>query len=193
MVFAYFNTCFLDIALEEWHSVTPHEDNQTVENFKFFLLEWFNAFWPNNTFLTQKEWMTNTTKNLYTLKVKDFGNISKTLNCFLTFMPHDHDNDTAFSDTDLKALLFKSMPLTWHNAYLLKGSHISDDFCQMQSYFVQFKRITDNQTSIKHSLLLRDQTRKSNINTFILTMDEVVISFFLSDWSKQYWPNSVEE
>ena len=149
MVFAYFNTCLLDNALEEWHSVTPHEDNQTVENFKFFLLEWFNAFLPNNTFLTQKEWMTNTTKNLYTLKVKDFGNISKTLNCFLTFMPNDHDNDTAFSDTDLKALLFKSMPLTWHNAYLLKCSHISDDFWKMQSYFVQFKSITDNQTSIK--------------------------------------------
>jgi hypothetical protein len=53
------------------------------------------------------------------------------------------------TDTDLKALLFKSMPLSWQNAYLLKGTCISDDFQQMLSYFIQFQSITDNQRGLK--------------------------------------------
>ena len=55
----------------------------------------------------------------------------------------------AFTDTDLEALLFKSMLLSWQNAYLLKGTRVSDDFWQMLSYFVQFQSITDNQTELK--------------------------------------------
>ena len=54
-----------------------------------------------------------------------------------------------FTDTDLKALLFKLMPLSWQNAYLLKGTCVSDDFQQMLSYFIQFQSITDNQTGLK--------------------------------------------
>ena len=64
-------------------------------------------------------------------------------------MPHDDDKDTVFTVSDLKALLLKLMPLSWQNAYLLKGTCISDDFRQMLSYFVQFQSITDNQTSTK--------------------------------------------
>ena len=30
MMFLYFNKCLMDNALEEWHSVTPHEDDQTT-------------------------------------------------------------------------------------------------------------------------------------------------------------------
>jgi hypothetical protein len=33
----------LDNAFEEWRSVTPHEDDQTVKNFKFSMEEWLNA------------------------------------------------------------------------------------------------------------------------------------------------------
>ena len=50
------------------------------------------------------------------MNVKDFGNRLKTLNCFLTLMPHDIENDAEFTDTDLKEGLFKSMPLSWQNA-----------------------------------------------------------------------------
>ena len=37
MMYSYFNKCLLDNALEEWRSVTPHEDDQTVKHFKFSL------------------------------------------------------------------------------------------------------------------------------------------------------------
>ena len=112
----------LDNALDEWHSVTPHEDDQMVKNFKFSLKEWFIALLPDNAFLTQKEWMANTMKKLYTMKVKDFGNRLKTLNCYLTLMPYNDKKDTLFTDTDFKALLLKSMTSSWQNAYLLKGT-----------------------------------------------------------------------
>ena len=62
MMYSYFNKCLLDNALEEWHLVMPHEDDQTVENFMFSLEEWFNALLPDNAFLSQKEWMMNTMK-----------------------------------------------------------------------------------------------------------------------------------
>jgi hypothetical protein len=55
MMFSYFYKCLLDNALEELHSVTPHEDDQTVKNFKFSWEECFNALLPDNAFLAQKE------------------------------------------------------------------------------------------------------------------------------------------
>jgi hypothetical protein len=112
MMFSYFDKYLLDTTLEEWCSVMPHEDDQTVKNFKFSCEEWFNALLPNNTFLAQMEWVTNTMKKPYIMKVKDIGNRLKTLNCFLSLMPHDDEKDTAFNDNDLKALLLKSMPLS---------------------------------------------------------------------------------
>jgi hypothetical protein len=149
MMYSYFDKCLLDNALEEWRSVTPHEDDQTVENFKFSLKEWFIALLPDNAFLTQKEWMANTTKKPYTMKVKDFGNRLKTLNRYLTLMPHNDKKYTVFTDTDLKALLLKSMPSSWQNACLLKGTQTTDDFRQMLSYFVQLQSITDSQMVAK--------------------------------------------
>ena len=79
----------------------------------------------------------------YTMKVKDFGNRLKTLSCLLHLMPHYHDEDSNISELDLKALLLKSMPLSWQHAYALKGTHTSDDYCHMLSYFVQYQLITD--------------------------------------------------
>ena len=149
MMFSYFDKCLMDNALEEWHLVTPHEDDQTSENFKFLLEEWFNALLLDNAFLAQKEWMTNSMKKPYIMKVKDFGNRLKTLSRFLTLMPHDEEKDTVFIDTDLKALLLKSVPVTWQNAYLLKGTRLTDNLCQMLAYFVQFQSITDTQGSSK--------------------------------------------
>ena len=52
MMYSYFDKCLVDNALEEWCSVMPHEDDQTVENFKFSLEEWFITLLPNNAFLT---------------------------------------------------------------------------------------------------------------------------------------------
>ena len=145
MMFSYFNKCLTDNALEEWRAVTPHEDNQTAENFKYSIKEWFNTLLPDNAFLTQKEWMTNTMKKPYIMKVKDFGNQLKTLNHFLTLMPHDDNKDTVFTDMDLKALLLKSVPTAWQNAYLLKCTRNTDNFQQMLSYFIQFQNITNVQ------------------------------------------------
>ena len=99
----------------------PHEDDQTIKNFKFSLEKWFIALLPDNAFLTQKEWMTNSMKKPFTMKVKDFANRSKTLNRYLTLMQNDDKIDTVFTDTDFRALLLKSMPSSWQNAYLLKG------------------------------------------------------------------------
>ena len=90
------------------------------------------------------------------MKVKDFGNRLKTLNRFLVLMPHDKDKDTIFSDSDFKALLFKSMPISWQNAYLLKGTQVTDDFRQMLAYFVQFQGITDTQTMSKSFLTTQE-------------------------------------
>ena len=122
MMYSYFNKCLMDNALEEWQAVTPHEEDHTEENFKYSLEEWFSTLLPDNAFLTQKEWMTNSMKKPFGMKVKDFGNRLKTLNRFLTLMPHDEDKDTIFSNSDLKALLLKSMPISWQNAYILKGT-----------------------------------------------------------------------
>ena len=103
MMYSYFNKCLLDNALEEWRAVTPHKEDQMEENFKYSLEEWFSTLLPDNAFLTQKEWMMNSMKKHFGMKVKDFGNRLKTLNQFLALMPHDEDKDTIFSDSDLKA------------------------------------------------------------------------------------------
>ena len=70
----------MDNALEEWRAVTPHEEDHTEENFKYSLEEWFSTLLPDNAFLTQKEWMTNSMKKPFSMQVKDFGNRLKTLN-----------------------------------------------------------------------------------------------------------------
>ena len=161
MMYLYFNKCLMDNALEEWHLVNPHKDDQTVKNFKFTIGEWLITLLPDNTFLAQKEWMTNTMRKPYIMKVKDFGNRLKTLSDFLTLMPHDEEKDTVFTDTDLKARLWKSVPITWQNAYLLKGTRSTDNFCQMLAYFVQFQSITDAQGSSKpYAISLSVNTRK---------------------------------
>jgi hypothetical protein len=54
-------------------------------------------------------------------------------------MLYDDDKDAVFTDTDLKALLLKSMPLSWQNAYLLKGTCISDDFWQCSLTLYSFR------------------------------------------------------
>ena len=84
----------------------------------------------------------------YSMKVTDFGNLIKALNCFLALMPHDNQ-DSVFTDTDLKALLLKSIPLSWQNTYLLKSTRASDNFCQMLSYFVQSQSIGERQVASK--------------------------------------------
>jgi hypothetical protein len=107
IMFSYFDKCLLDNALHEWRLVTPHEDNQTVENFKYSLEEWFTALLPDDAFLAQKEWMGNVMKKSYTIKVKDFGNRLKMLNRFLTLMPHDDKKRYCVYGYRLKSITFK--------------------------------------------------------------------------------------
>ena len=146
IMFLYFNKCLLDYSLGEWQSVTPHEDDQTVENFRYVLKKWFSALLPNNTFLIQKVWMTNTMKKSFIMRVKDRGDMLKTLNWFLMQMLYDEDKDMIFTNMNLKALLLKSMPSTWQISYLLKGNTSLNIFWQMLAYLLQFQSITDAHT-----------------------------------------------
>ena len=145
MMYSYFNKSLTDKALEEWSWVTPNNNDQMVENFKYFLEEWFITLLPNNTFVTQKEWMTNTMKAPYIMKVEDFSNRLKTLNHFLTLRPYDDKKDTVFTDTDLMVFLLKLLPSTWQNASVLKRTRNTDNFWQILSYFIQYQNITDTQ------------------------------------------------
>ena len=43
MMFLYFDVCILHNALEELCLAMPHDDDQTVRNFKVFLKEWFTT------------------------------------------------------------------------------------------------------------------------------------------------------
>jgi hypothetical protein len=75
--------------------------------------------------------MTNMIQKPYTMNVKDFENCLKTLNCLLYLMPHNHEEDSSFSESDLKTLLLKSILISWEHAYALKGTCTSDDYCHM--------------------------------------------------------------
>jgi hypothetical protein len=93
LMYSYFDKCLTDNSLEEWYSVTPHPDDQTIENFQYSQGEWLTSLLPDNLFVSQKEWMTNVMHKPYSMKVKDFGIRIKTLNCFLALMPHkDQDS-----------------------------------------------------------------------------------------------------
>ena len=87
----------------------------------------------------------NTIQTPYIMEVKEFSNRLKTLNHFLTLMPHDEEKDTVFTDTDLKVFLLKLLPSTWQNASVLKGTRNTDNFWQILSYFIQYQNITDTQ------------------------------------------------
>ena len=137
LMFSYFDKCLAGNAPEEWHSVMPHSDDQTAENFDFSIEEWLTSLLPDNTFVSQKEWMTNMMQKPYTMTVKDFGNCLKTLNNLSHLMPHDYEEDSSFSELDLKAFFLKSMPISWQHAYALKGTCTSDDYHYILSYIVQ--------------------------------------------------------
>ena len=110
-----------------------HSDNQTAENIDFSFEEWLTSLLPDNAYVSQKEWMINMMQKPYTTKVKDFRNCLKTLSHLLHLILHHHDEDSSFSVLDLKALLLKSIPTSWHHAYALKGTFTSDDYCHMIS------------------------------------------------------------
>jgi hypothetical protein len=143
LIFSYFDKGLAHNALEEWRSVMPHSDNQTTENFDYSIEEWLISLLPDNAFVSQKEWMTNMMRKPFTMKMKYFGNHLRTLNHLLHLMPCDHDKDSSFSELDLKALLLKSMPISWQHSYTLKGTHTSDDYHHMLSYIVQYQSMTD--------------------------------------------------
>ena len=155
LMYLYFDKCLTDNALEELHSVTLLQDDQTIENFQSSQekKEWLTSILPGNAFVSQKEWMTNVMHKPYSMKVKDFGNHIKAFNCFLALMPHDNQDSTS-TDTDMNALLLKSLPLSWQNAYFLKGTCSSDNFCQMLSYFVQSQSTGNSQVASKPFLSL---------------------------------------
>ena len=62
----------------------------------------------------------------YILMAKDFGKHNKTLNLFLALLPHDNQN-SVFTDTDLKAILLKIVLLFWQKTYVIKGTPTGDN------------------------------------------------------------------
>ena len=64
-------------------------------------------------------------------------------------MPHDQEVDSISSNSDFKALLLKTTPISWQDANALKGPCTLDDYCQMLTYFVHYQSISD-----KHLTLL---------------------------------------
>jgi hypothetical protein len=142
----YFGKWLPDNALEEWCSVTPHQDDQSIQNFEYSQEEWLTSLLPNNASDSQKELVAIVMCKPYSMKVKDFGNCIKEFIWFLALMSLDNQ-DYVFTDTDLKSLLLKFMPLSWQIAYTVKVRHISNNFFQMPSYFVQSQSIGDSQVS----------------------------------------------
>ena len=69
-VFSYIKKCLTDNTLEKCQLVTLHHDDQTVENFEIYQEEWLTSLPPDNSFVSQKEWMTNVMCKPYTMKVK---------------------------------------------------------------------------------------------------------------------------
>ena len=59
LMYSYFDKCFTDNALEESCSITQHQDDQTIENVQYSQEEWITSLFPDNAFVSQKEWMTN--------------------------------------------------------------------------------------------------------------------------------------
>ena len=152
LMYLYFDKCcqimLLKSGVQSLHIKTTRPSKIFITLKKNGLLPYFLTMR-----LSQKEWMTNVMHKPYSMKVKDFGNHIKAFNCFLALMLHE-GQDSVFTDTDLKALLLKSMPLSWQNAYLLKGTCVSDNFCQMLSYFVQSQSIGDSQVKLNPSFPL---------------------------------------
>ena len=69
-VYSYFDKWDTDNALKEWCLITLHKEDQTVKIFKFSPEEWFIMLLPENAFLAQKEWMTNTLRKPYIMKTR---------------------------------------------------------------------------------------------------------------------------
>ena len=67
--------------------------------------------------------------------------------------PHDKHN-SVFTDTDLKALLMKSMPLSWQKNDMVKGKFASDNFCPSLLCFVQSQSIKNVEVASKSSFPL---------------------------------------
>ena len=85
LMYAYFKKCWTDNALEKRHSVTPYQDDQTIENFSALKK---NGLLPDNLFVSQKEWKTNVMRKPYLIKVDNFDNRIRALvgqACFNSF------------------------------------------------------------------------------------------------------------
>ena len=130
ILYSYFDKCLLDNVLDkwQWQWLTPHEDNQTIKNFKFSLEELLTALHLDDAFCSSKGMDDKCHEKAIHNESQGLWQQIQDIKLFQTLMPHNYEKDTVFTDTDLKALLFKSMPTTWQNSYLLKGTCTSGDF-----------------------------------------------------------------
>ena len=64
----------------------------TKDSFLMAQQTWLELLLPHDAFLFQKEWMNNTLKKPFTMKVQEFGNRLQVLNHLLDLFPHSEED-----------------------------------------------------------------------------------------------------
>ena len=131
-------------ALAEWHIITLlAQKDRTKDSFVTAQQAWLELLLPHDTFLFQKEWMNGTLKKPFTMRVQEFGNRLQVLNHLLDLFPQSGE-DRNLTDSELKTILLNAMPLTWQQAYALKGTRATDTYKELVAYFTTYQALADN-------------------------------------------------
>ena len=85
------------------------------------------------------------------MKVQEFGNCLRVLNHLLDLLP-DSREDRNFTEGELKTIFLNAMPLTWQQAYMLKGTRATDTFKELVAYFTTYQTIADTNDQIKSTI-----------------------------------------
>ena len=167
-LFNYFAKCLTMNALAEWRIVTPlAQEDCTKDSFLTVQQAWLESLLPHHAFLCQKEWMNNTLKRPFTMKVQEFGNRLRVFNHLLDLFPQSGE-DRNFTDGELKTIFLTAMPLAWQQAYTLQGTRATDTYKELVAYFTTYQSIVDTNNHSKITIPTEQMLslRGQNINHF---------------------------
>lgn len=88
------------------------------------------------------KWMATTLKKLFNMIIQKFWNHLRILNHLIELFPHT-DNDKIFTETDLKIIFLKAMPIAGQQGYILKGTQTLDTFKEMMAYSTNYQAFID--------------------------------------------------
>ena len=143
-LFNYFVKCLTMNALAEWHIVSPlAQEDCPKDSFLTAQQAWLELLLPHDAFPFQKEWINGALKKIFTMKVQEFGNCLRVLNHLLDLFPRSGE-DKNLTDGELKTIFLNAMPLTWQQAYTLKGTRATDKFKELVAYFTTYQALADN-------------------------------------------------